>query len=358
MLLNGAITSLFSTPEQLQAKQVAARRAEDMAGGQTSLQSAVGAFGRGLAGDISGVRPEDSPAVALARTRQEAMKGVGFKDREGLFAASQKLVEAGDYEGGLKIAQLGHGIKVDTAKEGAPSTAQKKYEELVALGVAPQRARSLAFGALKTPVDPTTGAITLVDYLGGTEELVSGTPATTTTTSRITEGGKPAIRLSENIEDLSDAWDDGGMPTLGHAIGMISNSMEAFPEGTDIEGMGQTGALHKSLISERGVQLRQRVASLMNLVLKDRSGAAVTVPEFDRFKKEFNAGLLQTDEDFRNAFSDLKKGFEDHKESIAAGYSDAALSTFSKRSGIKFKERKKKSGRTNLVFNPATGKIE
>jgi len=116
-MANGAFDiSLFSTPEQLQAKQVAARRAEDMAGGQTSLQSAVGAFGRGLAGDISGVRPEDSPAVALARTRQEAMKGVGFKDREGLFAASQKLVEAGDYEGGLKIAQLGHSMKVPEAK--------------------------------------------------------------------------------------------------------------------------------------------------------------------------------------------------------------------------------------------------
>jgi len=111
-----ANAGLFSTPEQVIAAQQQAQAAQDP---NTALRAALmgagraasGAFGRGL----GAAPPPESEAVRLARTRTEAMQGVDFKDREGLFAASQKLVEAGDYAGGMKIAQIGHGIKEEAA---------------------------------------------------------------------------------------------------------------------------------------------------------------------------------------------------------------------------------------------------
>jgi len=67
----------------------------------------------------------------------------------------------------------------------------------------------------------------------------------------------------------------------------------------DIPGFGQTGGLPELSLSQAGKDTRSAVQALINITLKDRSGAAVTTQEFERFKKEIGSGFFRTDKQLR-----------------------------------------------------------
>ena len=74
-----------------------------------------------------------------------------------------------------------------------------------------------------------------------------------------------------------------------------------------------------------GRKNRAVLQKLFNIVLKDRSGAAVTEPELDRLKEEFSSGLFKTDQDYINAFKIYKRILNNTISQAKAAYDPRAF---------------------------------
>lgn len=105
--------------------------------------------------------------------------------------------------------------------------------------------------------------------------------------------------------------------------------------GGNIEGVGVIqGNLPDIFVGEKGKLNKAKIARLFNITLKDRSGAAVTIPELERLKEEFGAGTFKTDKDFINAFNVYKSIVNRIINQQLIGYDPKALNTWKSRGGV------------------------
>lgn len=73
---------------------------------------------------------------------------------------------------------------------------------------------------------------------------------------------------------------------------------------------------------------RQAFQKLFNITLKNRSGAAVTTPEFERLKKEFATGIWKKPEQLIAGVNQARNIIAKHYRSVAAGYGPDALKAY------------------------------
>lgn len=85
--------------------------------------------------------------------------------------------------------------------------------------------------------------------------------------------------------------------------------------GVSIPGIGRT-----SFYSGKARNLAGAAARVFNATLKDRSGAAVTTPEMDRLKEEFNAGKFNTEADMIAGLKRYKRLLNDEVSRRAAAF--------------------------------------
>ena len=86
----------------------------------------------------------------------------------------------------------------------------------------------------------------------------------------------------------------------------------------DIPGFGRFGSLTPGFFAgDDGRELRQIFATVQNMTLKDRSGAAVTDPEFERFKKEIPT-FFKNENQLKIGIKGLKDMLDGHLSSIFA----------------------------------------
>ena len=95
--------------------------------------------------------------------------------------------------------------------------------------------------------------------------------------------------------------------------------------GGDIAGVGAGAFLPDIFKGTEGRKNRAVLQKLFNIVLKDRSGAAVTEPELDRLKEEFSSGLFKTDQDYINAFKIYKRILNNTISQAKAAYDPRAF---------------------------------
>ena len=121
--------------------------------------------------------------------------------------------------------------------------------------------------------------------------------------------------------------------SLAELLGVNENG-ELNLGSADIPGFGVViGGLPTLVLSEEGKLLRQQVQSLTNIVLKDRSGAAVTVPEFERFKLELGTGGFKTEAELIEGLRLARSGIERHKANLFSAHSGDAVKVFQSREG-------------------------
>ena len=99
---------------------------------------------------------------------------------------------------------------------------------------------------------------------------------------------------------LSKRLTASGAPSAIKLMNDITDKLQIDDPNADIAGFGETGLVPRQLLSKGGKKNRQLVQGFINITLKDRSGAAVTIPEFERFKAELGTGFFETDEQLRN----------------------------------------------------------
>ena len=87
-------------------------------------------------------------------------------------------------------------------------------------------------------------------------------------------------------------------------------------------------------MSSEGRAIRSAFSRLFNTTLKERSGVAVTEPELERLKNEFNTGKLKTDEDLRNALGRYQRILGRLINATLAKYPQEVVEQYQSQGGI------------------------
>ncbi len=242
------------------------------------------------------------------------------------------------------------------------TTSARKQAELEAQGIPTKLAQGIAYGVMKVTVDPTSGDVMITD-LRQAAPPPAGAPQTQPTTQPaqptvLREGGREEREFDKRVTGFSKEIEKSDIVTLDKTMSNVEDLISIIRKddpSADIPGFGATASIPDFAISSEGKELRQRVGTLFNTTLKDRSGAAVTSSELDRLKKEFGQGLIKTDQQLLNAIERFRGVIEAHKLTLAAGYDDDVVDTWQKRSGLTLREVKKAK---RYRMNPETGKLE
>jgi hypothetical protein len=125
---------------------------------------------------------------------------------------------------------------------------------------------------------------------------------------------------NESIRKLGNAILKSGMSESVTALKKIDSMIGGIDGDDDIPGVGGVanmanvplvGGAAEALLSDEGKEVRQAVGGLRNIILKMRSGGAVTPQEADRLLEEIGQGVFRTD-------AQLRKGLANVRDTIAA----------------------------------------
>lgn len=138
------------------------------------------------------------------------------------------------------------------------------------------------------------------------------------------------VEFDKKVLDLSETMQSQNYTeTLA-----VLNEVKQLTQGGNIAGFGQTGSLFDFMLTQRGVDTRSAFATLFNTTLKDRSGVAVTVPELERLKQEFSAGVFKTDKDLMNALNRFERILSAKITSTLAGYPKDVIDQYKANGGL------------------------
>lgn len=138
-------------------------------------------------------------------------------------------------------------------------------------------------------------------------------------------GGRTTdINLGKQVQQLGTAMEKAGLPQM---IPVVENAAKITPELASYI-TGPKSLLADRLIPKEAIDARQDVQKLFNIVLKDRSGAAVTNQELQRLQTEFSKGLIKTPEALVAAIGKAKSIVEAHYHGVAAGFGKDALDAY------------------------------
>lgn len=134
--------------------------------------------------------------------------------------------------------------------------------------------------------------------------------------------------VEQRREKLSADLAGENIPVLESSISEMESLIAKF-EG-NLPGIN---IAEQWLMDEDTKAVKSAFATLRNAVLKDRSGAAVTNPEFDRLQEEIRGSVAPTDADIIRWVGRLRNAIEADKANIFAGYGDAVKQEYWKAPG-------------------------
>lgn len=134
----------------------------------------------------------------------------------------------------------------------------------------------------------------------------------------------------KRVSELSSRIEKSGLSDLDP---VIANLQKVVPQEGDVAGVGQTALAPDFLISQEGKDVRQAVASLRNIILKARSGGAVTPQEADRMLEEIGTGPGKNDDQLRRGLVNVSNQLASRKQNILAGYTKETQGEFASRGG-------------------------
>ena len=102
----------------------------------------------------------------------------------------------------------------------------------------------------------------------------------------------------------------------------------------DLPGVSMPGIGRVSFFSRDARELQSAVAKVFNLELRDRSGAAVTIPELERLKIEFASGKFNSEPELIKALQNYKKILRNHLKNTEAGFKPEIVERYRERGGI------------------------
>jgi hypothetical protein len=135
--------------------------------------------------------------------------------------------------------------------------------------------------------------------------------------------------LDRDVMKLSANITKAQLPDLQAGISQIDDELRPYLENDEgLPGMGGLSNIGDWSFTEGGRAMKARVAKIRNMILKARSGGAVTPSEASRLLTEFSLGVMNTDEDFLRSWTDFKEQIARGEQNIYAGFTDEVKDTY------------------------------
>lgn len=142
--------------------------------------------------------------------------------------------------------------------------------------------------------------------------------------------------LERKVTTFSTQIERTNVPQFEQALQNLENELAKYKDKADLPGVGLAGNLPQFLLSAEGQKLRQALAPIKNIELKNRSGAAVVDQEMRRYLEELG-GRITSDKQLLTAVKNIRDRFDAQKQNIVAGAGDDVLDEYTARGGMNFK---------------------
>lgn len=143
-----------------------------------------------------------------------------------------------------------------------------------------------------------------------------------------------ALKLqNKDVRSLSQAMTKAQVPEIAESIGLINKELAKYGENGDLPGMGGISNTFLGSTTPEGRAMKSLVGRVRNIILKARSGGAVTPQEADRLYEEFSLGVMNTDQDFKRAWNDFQSVFQAGVQGIYAGYPEETQAMYNENLG-------------------------
>lgn len=144
----------------------------------------------------------------------------------------------------------------------------------------------------------------------------------------------------KQVTKLSTALEKGGVPEFETALNTAETRLAAHKPG-ELPGYGRImGGVPSFALPAEAQMARADMSQAANVLLKARSGAAVTDSEQRRFLQEVATGGGMSEEAMRHGWENIRKTFESKKTGILAGWDDATVNTYNERAAVPLLRRK------------------
>jgi hypothetical protein len=142
-------------------------------------------------------------------------------------------------------------------------------------------------------------------------------------------------KQEDRIEKIRKVVNDSKQLSTLTALDAVEDLIGKYvSKGKDIPGIGPLG---RYSYGKDAKEVESTLASLQNIILKDRSGAAVTVPEFERLKKELSTTYYNQDEDLVKSLVRLRQVVNQHLTSQLGGFNPEDVDSYIKSGGVEIK---------------------
>lgn len=140
---------------------------------------------------------------------------------------------------------------------------------------------------------------------------------------------KQVSQFSKRLEDEGIPAMETQLRSIESALGQYLDNKGQLKPGADIPGFGRMGSLVPDLLaSSEANDVRQRVQSVANVILKSRSGAAVTEQELRRFLIEAGAGKGMPEDQLVRGVQLMRKWFDAQRQNVQGGYSPEVVGEY------------------------------
>lgn len=134
-------------------------------------------------------------------------------------------------------------------------------------------------------------------------------------------------QLQSNTRNLARDLTKANIPEVQQGIDLVNQELQKY-EGKNIPGMGGFQNTVLGRTSEEGRHMQSLVGRIRNIILKARSGGAVTPQEAERLMEEFNLGITSGDNDFRKSWADFQSVFNAGVNNVFAGYDPETINEY------------------------------
>jgi len=252
----------------------------------------------------------------------QVQQGAGLGEIASMFATAPEIASdvATRREAMMKqYAELAKGERAQarlTSEESRAKTADLRARELAQMQIE---------GNLKAAGIRASGKGELTPY----QEMMQETKKNEAIDKK-TQKLQADLQSSQNVATTVDSIEQ----ELGFNLDDIDSTGKIKGKSIDIPGVSIPGIGRTTFYSTGARDLDSTMSKLFNVELKNRSGVAVTPPELQNLKKEFNEGKFNTEEEKLKAMKRFKEGLKKAFANIEAGYPKEVVSEYQDRGGF------------------------
>lgn len=147
------------------------------------------------------------------------------------------------------------------------------------------------------------------------------------------KGAAGAGNLDKNLQRYSSTLDKAGIPEVLSALKPVEALLRSTKPG-ELSGFGRVQGMIPDFMATNEMQgNRALMQDAANIILKSRSGAAVTAPEQVRFLRAVGSGVGMDEQTLRTGWQNVMASIAARGASLAAGYGSDVHDEFASRGG-------------------------